>query len=71
MDRIQGKHTAQIESKQRSAFEISTMRSPAEPVIIPKAGEICPQCQAARIDYDSMLNLSCTNCDYILAGCFT
>jgi ribosomal protein L37AE/L43A len=36
-----------------------------------KAGEICPTCQSAKIDYDSTLNLTCTHCGYTLAGCFT
>ena len=35
------------------------------------AGDICPQCQIGRIDYDGMLNLSCPECDYSLGGCFT
>lgn len=34
-------------------------------------GDICPQCQIGRIDYDGMLNLSCPECDYSLSGCFT
>ena len=40
-------------------------------VAIPKAGEICPKCDAAKIDYDGLLNLSCPECGYTLAGCFT
>jgi hypothetical protein len=35
------------------------------------AGDLCPACQAGRIDYDSLLNLACPRCGYIQAGCFT
>lgn len=59
-----------------SAFEMSLMpefqNDPLpESAAIPKAGDICPKCQSAQIDYDSMLNLSCPECGYTLAGCFT
>jgi hypothetical protein len=37
----------------------------------PKAGDSCPKCQSAQIDYDGMLNLRCPECGYTLAGCFT
>ena len=37
----------------------------------PKAGDICPQCQSAKLDYDGLLNLGCVPCAYVLAGCFT
>jgi hypothetical protein len=36
-----------------------------------KAGDTCPQCQIAKMDYDCMLNLHCSNCGYTLAGCST
>lgn len=36
-----------------------------------RAGDLCPQCQQAEIDYDGMLNLVCLQCGYTLAGCFT
>ena len=62
--------------EQRSAFEMSLklefqMDSHSKEAANLKAGEICPDCQSAPIDYDEMLNLSCPNCSYSLAGCFT
>ena len=45
--------------------------APQIKIAVPKAGDPCPQCQLAQIDYDGMLNLSCTDCGYTLAGCFT
>jgi hypothetical protein len=63
-------------STQRSAFEMSIHletqdQTPQKGFAFLKAGDPCPQCQAAIIDYDSMLNLSCPDCGYTLAGCFT
>jgi hypothetical protein len=62
--------------KRRSAFEMSLslefqVAPPQKGVAIPKAGDLCPQCQSAKVDYDGMLNLSCPDCGYTLAGCFT
>ena len=62
--------------RQLSVFEMSVnlefqMDSPQKGNAIPKAGNLCPQCQSAEIDYDGMLNLSCPDCGYTLAGCFT
>jgi len=34
-------------------------------------GDICPVCQIGHLDYNSVLNLECTNCRYTLGGCFT
>lgn len=36
-----------------------------------RAGDLCPRCQQAEIDYDGMLNLVCPECGFVLAGCFT
>jgi ribosomal protein L37AE/L43A len=36
-----------------------------------KAGDSCPACRSAKIDYDGLLNLCCEQCNYTLAGCFT
>jgi hypothetical protein len=48
-----------------------TLDSPAvEPVEI-RAGDLCPKCGQAEIDYDGLLNLVCPECGYTLAGCFT
>lgn len=62
--------------EQRSAFEMALnlelqVESPQKGAATPKAGDLCPKCQSAKIDYDSMLNLSCPDCGYTLAGCFT
>lgn len=59
-----------------SAYEISLtqdtrMFGPSKNVVNPKAGDICPRCQAATIDYNKLLNLSCPDCGYTLAGCST
>jgi ribosomal protein L37AE/L43A len=59
-----------------SAYEISLrqdtrMFSPKKNMVNPKAGDICPRCQAATIDYNKLLNLSCPGCGYTLAGCST
>jgi hypothetical protein len=37
----------------------------------PRAGDLCPVCKEAQLDYDGLLNLSCPKCGYTLAGCFT
>ncbi len=49
-------------------FQIGTHQ---QETATPKAGDSCPECESAKIDYDNLLNLSCPKCDYILAGCFT
>jgi hypothetical protein len=36
-----------------------------------RAGDLCPQCKQGRLDYDGLLNLSCTQCGYAVGGCFT
>jgi len=36
-----------------------------------KAGDLCPKCRKGYLDYDGMLNLTCPECGYSLAGCFT
>ena len=36
-----------------------------------RAGDLCPACAKGRLDYDGMLNLSCVECGFSLAGCFT
>ena len=62
--------------KTRSAYEISLAQdthvfNPSIGSVNPKAGDACPHCQASKIDYDCMLNLSCPDCGYTLAGCST
>jgi hypothetical protein len=37
----------------------------------PRAGSPCPQCRRGVLDYDGLLNLSCDECGYSLAGCFS
>jgi len=36
-----------------------------------RSGELCPQCQQGRLDYDGLLNLSCPHCGFAMGGCFT
>jgi protein-arginine kinase activator protein McsA len=36
-----------------------------------RSGDQCPSCQSGYMDYDGMLNLTCSNCDYTQGGCFT
>jgi len=36
-----------------------------------RPGSKCPRCKKGTLDYDSMLNLSCHQCGYSLAGCST
>lgn len=36
-----------------------------------RRGDLCPQCGKGRLDYDGLLNLSCTQCGFALVGCFT
>lgn len=73
-----GVHIPIVESSSRhlSAFETSLnlkfqADAPKKEAAIPKAGDPCPQCQSVKIDYDGLLNLSCPDCGYTLAGCFT
>jgi uncharacterized Zn finger protein (UPF0148 family) len=35
------------------------------------AGDLCPACKEAQMDYDGLLNLVCPNCGYTQGGCFT
>lgn len=36
-----------------------------------RAGDRCPACDQASMDYDGLLNLVCPACGYALGGCFT
>lgn len=36
-----------------------------------RSGDLCPQCQAGRLDYDCLLNLTCPQCGFAVGGCFT
>jgi len=63
-------------SEPRSAFEMSLslefqVDSQIQGKTTPQVGDLCPNCQSAKLDYDGMLNLSCPQCGYTLAGCFT
>jgi len=51
--------------------EIAFGEQPEKPASKLRAGDICPKCRSARMDYDGLLNLTCPNCDYVLGGCFT
>jgi hypothetical protein len=37
----------------------------------PEPGEICPTCNVGVLEYDGMLNLVCTECNYVSAGVCT
>jgi hypothetical protein len=37
----------------------------------PHAGDLCPHCHQAALDYDGMLNLACPGCGFTLCGAFT
>jgi hypothetical protein len=36
-----------------------------------RAGDLCPECGQEHLDYDGLLNLSCTNCGFSVAGVCT
>lgn len=46
------KHTFQVNDNQQ------------EPIAFLRRGDLCPKCGQGHMDYDGLLNLSCTNCDY-------
>ncbi len=42
---------------------------PETPTMKPlRSGDGCPACQVGRLDYDGLLNLSCSRCGYSLSG---
>lgn len=52
-------------------LQLEFKRLKAKPVRVLRAGDICPACEAAELDYDGLLNLACPHCGYALGGCFT
>jgi uncharacterized protein (DUF983 family) len=36
-----------------------------------RIGDLCPKCKSGKLDYDGLLTLSCVECGFALAGCFT
>lgn len=37
-----------------------------------RSGDLCPQCQSERLDYDGLLNLTCPKCGFTPGGgCFS
>jgi len=36
-----------------------------------RAGETCPKCKNATLNYDGLLMLVCPQCGVVEAGCFT
>lgn len=32
---------------------------------------LCPQCRSGKLEYDSMLNITCSKCGFTIGGCFT
>ena len=46
----------------------------ADPSLVgwePRRGAICPVCGEGKLNYDGLLNLTCSHCGYTLGGCFT
>ncbi len=64
--------TNQHVTKSQLSFMLDgeTVAQPEKDIGI-KDGDLCPHCEAARLDYDGLLNLYCPDCGYTLAGCFT
>ena len=50
---------------------VRAMQQAVEPMAELHAGDLCPGCGRGRLDYDGLLNLSCSRCGYTLGGCFT
>lgn len=42
-----------------------------KPISELRSGDLCPVCHVGRLDYDGLLNLSCSGCGYSIGGCFT
>ncbi len=36
-----------------------------------RSGDTCPRCQTGKMEYDGLLNLTCTQCGYTIGGGFT
>lgn len=36
-----------------------------------RAGDLCPACGKGQLRFDGLLNLTCSGCQFVLAGCFT
>lgn len=51
--------------------EGSERQQPENPHSEPRAGDLCPRCRQARLDYDGLLNLVCPQCGFTAGGCFT
>jgi ribosomal protein S27AE len=60
-----------LSAYEKSLTQDTHIFGPLQNVVNPKAGDICPRCQSATIDYNELLNLSCPDCGYTLAGCST
>jgi hypothetical protein len=60
------------ENKTARPFDIKLALNDIQPVDSdPRAGSPCPNCPKGVLDYDGLLNLSCMDCGYALAGCFS
>ncbi len=35
---------------------------------VPRAGQKCPRCRRGQLDYDGLLQLSCSACGYVAEG---
>lgn len=61
-------------SKAKPTFQFeqtSEKRDPQKGKAKPRFGDVCPKCGKGRLDYDGLVNLSCSSCGYALGGCFT
>ena len=58
--------------KPPDALHLALHATPAsEDPLRRRAGDLCPRCGQARLDYDGLLNLACPQCGPVAGGCFT
>lgn len=57
--------------KERLYFRLSLATLNAPQPESTEAGDLCPNCAQAALDFDEMLNLTCPTCGWTQAGCST
>jgi ribosomal protein L37AE/L43A len=55
----------------RSELEVLDKQTCAIDYTPPEAGEKCPECKKGTLEFDGMLNIVCSECDYVIAGVCT